>query len=707
MGTYFEDGPVKRLEPLQRRSLRVSPKPGSTIVKEATGFYAPSKKLGTGKYVSAAELVQLKSRALLIAAGQTLSDTWVAPPVGPWQAPEKGEYITKPHCTSGGHLKDMGCDCYKEMQTGELEKDPHGYPRSILEGAWALPTHVKVPFVEKAAYLPSKRGGRVHAGNNTVLLSRKWRQRTESVEHIPSPQLREKAVLKNKTWDFKNALSKGYDLENPFAALLEWKSELAWKKYQRDDGTPVIFHPKKKFELPEEKPLPRTLAYSVVTTEGLKPVYKHPDPQRNVVPVHRISAVWSDEGTERAHAQERKNLSRFLQRFDSLDADLFGDEKGKPFNTGEPKYPSPEWLSISNLEQYRVTRTQYIAEAIEENYSRYLGILEKARRTHAVIVPKQAFLRLLVHLCLLKQKWGEKGQGTSNPVPVRYKRFNPRKTFQQEFAVYLGYSLRTCQDQTTFVPLEQVWKYPRLCESEFKPRVLAEAPPEREHYRQPENGYGREFFGAPATEYFLPDSKNGRPLGHAAVSLVRNRVTNGWSLRKSCSFDGKTKKVELYIGVLWRKAGKGTLYVGRRREPTDRSVMGLSKQQAFDFCQRHARSGVEWLKWRSLAYAFLQSGLSGKLEEGGFHKDDIYAHGSRVREDALDWNLKKSKKKPMPTAESNPDDTEAVEIQKSQREGAVLPDDLETDEEREDRLKKEQKDRLNLLDEDDIEWTEV
>jgi hypothetical protein len=743
--------PVKHLKPMQRKALQVSPVPKIDIVMKTA-------ELGTGRYVSAAELSRLKSRALLIAAGQTLADTWVPPAdlnsplwslvstgkacllANPWQAPEKGEHITKPRCISGGHLKDTGCGCYKEMRIGELEKDPHGYPRSILEGAWALPMHVKVPFIEKAPYLPTKRAGRVYSGNNTVLLSRKWRQRTGPVEYVPSPQLREKAVLKNKTWDFKHALSKGYDLQNPFATVLEWKSELKWKEYQRDDGTAVIFHPDKRFKVPKEKPLPRVFAYSVITREGLEPVYKDPDPQRNVEPVQRASAIWTNEEMEQAKITVRKDLSRFLQRFDSFDADLFGDEKGIIFNTGEPKYPSAAWFSIrshdddvkgvearaqrtreslrknppvafssqQNLERYQTARTQHIAEVIEGNHSRYLATLEKARRTHTVVMPEQAFLRLLVHLCMLKQRWGEKGQGRSNPVPVRYKRFNFRKTFQKEFAVYVGYSLRTCQDQTTFVPLEQVWKHAPWLDVSRPPRVLAEAPQEREPYRQREDGFGKKFFEMPAaTKYFLPDSKNGRTFGYAAVSLVRNRVTKHWSLRRSYSFDGEAKKIELAIGVLWRKAEKGTLYVGRRREPMDRSVMSLSKQQAFDFCQRQARSGAEWLKWRSLAYALLQSGLSGKLEEGGFHKDDIYAHGTRVREDVLDWNLKKSKKRPTPTAESNPDDTEAVEVQKSQWEDAVLPDELETDEEREDGLKKEQKDRLNLLDKGDIEWTEV
>jgi hypothetical protein len=167
MDTTLKDGPVKHLEPLQRKSLRVSPKPGGIVVTEATGLHCtllgymqvkPSKVKkpkwyqasgwGTGKFVPYSEKPALRKRAAQIRARENLADTWVSPTPGyaPSQKKEIEIAVTGRACDKA---RNKGYDIAVPGSIPSYEKPDDNHieyePSYLLRSPLTIPMEAPLP----------------------------------------------------------------------------------------------------------------------------------------------------------------------------------------------------------------------------------------------------------------------------------------------------------------------------------------------------------------------------------------------------------------------------------------------------------------------------------------------------------------------------------------------------------------------------------
>jgi hypothetical protein len=221
------------------------------------------------------------------------------------------------------------------------------------------------------------------------------------------------------------------------------------------------------------------------------------------------------------------------------------------------------------------------------------------------------------------------GRGTSNPVLTV--EFNSKKSITGEFTALEQYR-KMCAEHMGPVP--ENWSPPEGYHRKAKWNV--EASIERrfrellfpvEPYSQPEDGFGKAFF----------------EFGGSDCSLVCNKVSRAWSLRKSCK-----GRRELYIGVLYKEGG--TLYLGKRdgKRRSGELVTELSKKQLLAFCDRRKRDKTltpeQKMRWESLAFALVMSGqkrpVSTLDEKSQQEKEWKREVAEKIKRDAA-WQARK------------------------------------------------------------------
>ncbi|MGB7853653.1 MAG: hypothetical protein WCF73_22495, partial [Candidatus Sulfotelmatobacter sp.] len=434
------------------------------------------------------------------------------------------------------------CDCVADMQTGDLEKDAaqkhiDGAPRS-----WSLP-----------------------------LLS-------------PSGKSLDK-------WAHEEAKSKGYDPSHAFPLFEdEDNREILYKLARIGSYLRSQIPPSTEAEL-WRAPYPKLIEMWQAERTALEsdtPAVKVLEKAYKDVRFFSSVNLWLSEAVKREHPYTRVSwsLASFIQRFasygDSLingqDTDCEGFKRRVPFGSiGLPRLGSPEWVAVrsgelslaDNLHRHQEQYRQSVAEAIQDNPELYRANLLAAREPYERL--RRPIQKTHKDNGTFRQGRAYRDQ-TQPASPWRVLPYKP-KGWQALHAEVIREFSGNVREECPTIDITYVEEKGQHFEGPNRyPSLKQQAVPVEtldsfvctEPYKQPDGGFGKEFF----------------EISAVAASMIQ-KSNGAWYLAKTYRDNGNMMRKDVFIGVAKDKQGnKVRELIKKNASPARR------KQQALLYCTK-------------------------------------------------------------------------------------------------------------------------